>query len=135
MIFWTRFVKKWYFWLKIEKVNWIIKLNRFEFVTVPNFSKNWQFWVFEPNLPSEYDIYIFWYTPNQLHKQQNKCCNQKSKNFENITFLPKIYNRVTKNLKTSVNVSGGKNAIPRSFTTVNIKIVLSVVLSTLFPHF
>ena len=39
-------------------------------------------------------------------------CYQKSENFEIITFLPKIYNNVTKNPKrlseSKKNVSGGK---------------------------
>ena len=40
------------------------------------------------------------YMLHQLHEQQNKYCNRKSGNFENITFLPKIYNNVTENPKT-----------------------------------
>ena len=35
--------------------------------------------------------------------QQNKHCNRKSENFENITFLPIIYKSMTKNRKFLAN--------------------------------
>ena len=62
--------------------------------------------------------------PYMLYIQQNKYYNQKSENFENITFLLIIYKSVTKNPKTfrksEKNVSGGRKAIPIRFIKVNL---------------
>ena len=53
LIFWTKLNPKGYFWLKIEKMNTTIKFCIFELVEVPDFSSNWQFWIFGPNLPKK----------------------------------------------------------------------------------
>ena len=46
LIFWTKFALKGCFRSKTEKVNTIIELWLLELVQVPNFSLNWQFWLF-----------------------------------------------------------------------------------------
>ena len=53
LIFWIKFATKRYFRSQAEKVNITIEFCIFELVYVPNFSLNWQFWVFVPNLPKE----------------------------------------------------------------------------------
>ena len=40
-------------WSKTEKVNTTVEWCVYELVKVPNFSLNWQFWVFGPNLPTK----------------------------------------------------------------------------------
>ena len=50
-VFWTKFAQNRYFWLKKEKVNITTEFWRFKLVYGPNFSLNWQFWFFGPNLP------------------------------------------------------------------------------------
>ena len=54
LIFWTKFAQKGYIQLKTEKANLTIKFCRFESLYVPNFSLNWQFWFFGPNLPKNF---------------------------------------------------------------------------------
>ena len=49
-IFWTKFAQKGYLWSKTEKITIIIEVSIFELVQVPNFSLNWQFSFFGPNL-------------------------------------------------------------------------------------
>ena len=51
--FWTKFAQERYLWSKTEKVNIIIEFRLFKLVLVPNFSLNWQFWFFGPNLPKK----------------------------------------------------------------------------------
>ena len=51
--FWTKFAQERYLWSKTEKVNIIIEFRLFKLVLVPNFSLNWQFWFFWPDLPKE----------------------------------------------------------------------------------
>ena len=72
MIFWTKFVQKRYFRSKLEQVNitiefwhiritlgtkfqlnWTILPNWTKFVWALNFSLNWKFWFFGPNLPKK----------------------------------------------------------------------------------
>ena len=53
MIFWTKFAQKVCFPPKTEKVNTTIEFYIFKLVKVPNFSLNWQFWFFGPNLPKK----------------------------------------------------------------------------------
>ena len=48
--FWTKFAQERYLWSKTEKVNIIIEFRIFKLVLVPNFSLNWQFWFFWPDL-------------------------------------------------------------------------------------
>ena len=50
LIFWTNFAQKEYFWSKAEKKNTTMKFCLFELGVVSNFSLNWQFWLFGPNL-------------------------------------------------------------------------------------
>ena len=50
LIFWNEFVQKGCFQSKTEKVNTTIEFCLFKFVLVPNFSLNWQFSFFGPNL-------------------------------------------------------------------------------------
>ena len=40
-------------WSKTEKLNIIIEFRLFKLVLVPNFSLNWQFWFFWPDLPKK----------------------------------------------------------------------------------
>ena len=49
--FWTKFTQKKYFHSKTKEVNSITEFCTFEWVQVPNFSFNWKFWLFGPNLP------------------------------------------------------------------------------------
>ena len=49
--FWTKFAQERYLWSKTEKLNIIIEFCLFKLVLVPNFSLNWQFWFFWPDLP------------------------------------------------------------------------------------
>ena len=51
--FWTKFAQERYLWSKTEKVNIIIEFRLFKLVLVPNFSLNWQFWFFWPDLPKK----------------------------------------------------------------------------------
>ena len=51
--FWSKFAQKRYLWSKAEKVNVIIEFWLFTLVLVPNFSLNWQFWFFWPDLPKK----------------------------------------------------------------------------------
>ena len=51
--FWTKFSQERYLWSKAEKVNIIIEFRLFKLVLVPNFSLNWQFWFFWPDLPKK----------------------------------------------------------------------------------
>ena len=51
--FWTKFAQKRYLLSKAEKVNAIIEFWLFTLVLVPNFSLNWQFWFFWPDLPKK----------------------------------------------------------------------------------
>ena len=51
--FWTRFAQERYLWSKTEKLNIIIEFCLFKLVLVPNFSLNWQFWFFWPDLPKK----------------------------------------------------------------------------------
>ena len=51
--FWTKFAQERYLWSKAEKVNIIIEFCIFKLVLVPNFSLNWQFWFFWPDLPKK----------------------------------------------------------------------------------
>ena len=53
MIFWTKFAQKRCFPSGTEKVNTTMEFCIFELVYVPNFSLNWQFWFFRPNLPKK----------------------------------------------------------------------------------
>ena len=46
LIFWTKFVPKGNFLSKREKVNTTMDFSIFELFLPPNFSINWQFWVF-----------------------------------------------------------------------------------------
>ena len=41
------------FQYKIEEVNTTIEFCMFELVLVPNFSLNWKFWIFRPNMPKK----------------------------------------------------------------------------------
>ena len=50
--FWTKFTQERYLCSKTEKVN-IIEFRLFKLVLVPNFSLNWQFWFFWPDLPKK----------------------------------------------------------------------------------
>ena len=50
LIFWIKFTQKGYFRSKITNVNTTIKFCIFKLILVPNFSLNWQFWFFGPNL-------------------------------------------------------------------------------------
>ena len=51
LIFWTKFAQKGIPGKKTEKVNITIEYRLFKLVLVPNFSSNWQFWFFWPDLP------------------------------------------------------------------------------------
>ena len=51
MNFWTKPGKKSYIRWRAEKLNTTIEFCIFNLVEVPNFSLNWQFWIFGPNLP------------------------------------------------------------------------------------
>ena len=51
--FWTKFAQEKYLWSKTEKVHIIIEFRIFKLVLVPNFSLNWQFWFFWPDLPKK----------------------------------------------------------------------------------
>ena len=51
--FWTRFAQERYLWSKTEKMNIIIEFCLFKLVLVPNFSLNWQFGFFWPDLPKK----------------------------------------------------------------------------------
>ena len=51
--YWTKFAQERYLWSKTEKVNIIIEFRLFKLVLVPNFSLNWQFWFFWPDLPKK----------------------------------------------------------------------------------
>ena len=51
LIFWTKFVQKECFRSKTEKMNRAIAFCIVELAELPNFSLNWQFWFFWPNLP------------------------------------------------------------------------------------
>ena len=51
--FWTKFSLERYLWSKTEKLNIIIEFRLFKLVLVPNFSLNWQFWFFWPDLPKK----------------------------------------------------------------------------------
>ena len=53
LIFWTKFAQKGYFQSKTEKVNSTTEFCIFKLVLVPNFSLNWQFWFFWPDLPKK----------------------------------------------------------------------------------
>ena len=53
MNFWTKFAQERYLWSKPEKLNIIIEFHLFKLVLVPNFSLNWQFWFFWPDLPKK----------------------------------------------------------------------------------
>ena len=46
----TKFAEERYLWSKTEKFNIIIEFCLFKLVLVPNFSLNWQFWFFWPDL-------------------------------------------------------------------------------------
>ena len=66
---WTKFAQKRYFWSRTEKVNIIIEFHIFKLVLVPNFSLNWQFWLFWPDLPKKgcSDLKQKKETPHILH--------------------------------------------------------------------
>ena len=49
----TKFAQKECFWSETEKMNMTIEFCMFKLVSVPNFSLNWQFWFFGPNLPKK----------------------------------------------------------------------------------
>ena len=51
--FWNKVAQERYLWSKTEKVNIIIEFRIFKLVLVPNFSLNWQFWFFWPDLPKK----------------------------------------------------------------------------------
>ena len=51
--FWTKFAQKGYFRSKMEEVNMTTEFFIFKVVSVLNFSLNWQFWFFKPNLPKK----------------------------------------------------------------------------------
>ena len=51
--FWTKFTQESYLCSKTEKVNIIIEFRMFKLVLVPNFSWNWHFWSFWPDLPKK----------------------------------------------------------------------------------
>ena len=51
--FCTKFAQERYLWSKTEKLNIIIEFRLFKLVLVPNFSLNWQFWFFWPDLPKK----------------------------------------------------------------------------------
>ena len=51
--FWTKFTQQRYLCSKTEKVDIIIEFCIFKLVLVPNFSLNWQFWFFWPDLPKK----------------------------------------------------------------------------------
>ena len=53
LIFWTKFTQKGYLWSKTEILNIITEFCMFELVWVQNFSLDWQFWFFWPNLPKK----------------------------------------------------------------------------------
>ena len=50
-IFWNNFARKGHFPLKRAKLNITTEFYIFKLVWVPNFSSNWKFSFFEPNLP------------------------------------------------------------------------------------
>ena len=52
-VFWNEFAQRGCFQSKTEKVNTTIEFCLFKFVLVPNFSLNWQFLFFGPNLPKK----------------------------------------------------------------------------------
>ena len=54
LVSWTKFVQKWYLQPKTEKVDTTTEFCMSEIVvSVPNFSFNWQFWVFGANFPEK----------------------------------------------------------------------------------
>ena len=53
LIFWTKFAQKGYFQSKSEKMNTTNKFCIFKSVYIPNFSLNWQFYFFWPDLPKK----------------------------------------------------------------------------------
>ena len=102
LIFWTKLTQNSYSWSKMKKVNITIEFCMFELDKIPNFSLNWQFWIFGPNLPR--------FIPNDAALASGtRYFSQKSENFENITFFPKWYYSVTKTPKAlRKNASRGK---------------------------
>ena len=75
------------------------------------------------NMLSIFGIHQTIYAALSSHVTELNCC-WKSKNFENITFFPKIYNSVTKNPKTlskSEKCGRREKAIPRTDSKRNKK--------------
>ena len=114
LVFWTKFVQKSCFRSKTAKAT--IEFCIFELVLAPNFSLNWQFYVFRPNLPNKYVVLLCGIHQTMYSalgwRKTEQYSNRKSKNFENITFLPIICKSVIKNPKnlseSEQDVSGGK---------------------------
>ena len=122
--FWTKFAQKRYFQSEITEVNTAIEFCILEFLQMPNFDLNWKFSIFVPNLLNEHAVYISVIYQTIYMLYDNKYCNRGFKNFENITFLPIIYKRLTTIPKTEwvrKNVHGRKRQlIPISLTKVNV---------------
>ena len=105
----------------------------------PNFSLNWQFWIFEPNLPNKYDVYIFGLLSCISFKYNRT--NTVTGNPKTLKILP-VYRKYTiawpKIPKLWVNpkkCEWRKKAIQIRFTKVNVITALSVnykVMQSLF---
>ena len=95
MIFWTKFVQKGCF--RSKTANTTIEFCIFELVLAPNFNLNWQFYVFRPNLPNKYAVFLCGIHQTMYaalaSRKTEQYSNRKSKNFENITFY-RLYAKV-----------------------------------------
>ena len=100
---------KGYFQSKTENVNTTIEFCIFKLVWVPNFSLNWQFWFFRPNLP----------------KKGVSCLKQKSENHHWILHIP--INRGNKfQLKLTILISWTKFGQNEEFQSETNKVNITI---------
>ena len=89
----TKFAQKGCFQSKRKKVNSITEFSIFELVSVTNFSFNWQFWLFGPNLPKKgisTQKQKKW-TASLNSACSNYCRHQISASTDNFDFSDQIY--------------------------------------------
>ena len=107
-IFWTKFIQKRYFRPKTKEFNTTIEFCVPELVSVPNFSLNWKFWFFGPNLPKKG---IFGQKQEKSTAPlnciySNYCGYQIEAQTDNCDFLNQIYSKrvfLVKNRKNEHN--------------------------------
>ena len=124
-IYWKRV-----FWLRTEKVK-IIEFWIFKLVMVPNFSLKWQFWIFGPNLPNKYNVYIFGILSCiSFRNHRANTVTENLKTLKILTFYQKYTIAWPKIWKLWVNSKKSewrKKEIARRFTKVNVKRIWSII--------